>query len=232
MRLGLRAATMAALLIGSPALAQVDDAGADYVGSDAGYGYPQEEYAPPPAAYPDASSEREAWLNECRHRLSARDSGMGGAVIGGVVGGIAGNRIAGHGSRTIGTVAGAAVGAAAGAVIDKAEDAGPDRDECQAYLDDYYARYNQPATYPGGPVHDAYAQAPGYSAAAPYGYGNPAAGCCIAQPMMAPPPQPRPDCVETVEYVYEDVPLRPARRVIPRRTRTVPDKRVKLLPTK
>lgn len=136
-------------------------------------------------------ADREAWLRDCRQRVSARDSGIGGAVIGGVAGGFAGNRIAGAGNRTVGTIAGAAVGAAVGAAIDKAEDAGRYRDECEAYLDDYYARYTQ-ATY--------------YAVAA----------------------RPQPECTETVEYVYEDVPTRPAprKRYIPRPTKTVPDKRV------
>ncbi|HUD29310.1 MAG TPA: glycine zipper 2TM domain-containing protein [Novosphingobium sp.] len=233
MRLRLRAAALAALsLAATPAFAQEGYAGADYTapGYDAG-GYPDREYAPPHGGgY--AGDPREAWLADCRQRLSSRDSGVGGAVIGGLVGGVAGNRIAGSGNRTVGTIAGAAVGAAAGAVIDKTEDSGRNRDECEAYLDDYYARYNQQAAYPGGPVYGGYPQQ-GYYAAPGYGYGYAAQGCCMAQPMMmVPVRQAQPNCVETVEYVYEDVPVRPARRVIPRRSKVVPDKRVKLVPAK
>lgn len=164
---------------------------------------------------------REAWLADCRQRLSARDSGLGGAVIGGVVGGLAGNRIAGRGNRTVGTIAGAAVGAAAGAAIDKAEDTAHNRDECEAYLDDYYARYAQGSFYP----------ASGYGYVPPaYGYAYPAPGCCMASQamMMVPAVQAEPECTETIEYVYEDAPARPAprKRYIPRRTKIVPDKRV------
>lgn len=165
---------------------------------------------------------RDAWLTDCRQRLSARDSGTGGAVIGGVVGGLAGNRIAGRGNRTVGTIAGAAMGAAAGAVIDRAEDAGRSRDECEAYLADYYAHYTRGAYYP------AYGYGYGYPAPAYHAYAAP--GCCVAaQPMMmVPPARAEPECTETVEYVYEDVPQRPApgKRHIPRRGKIVPDKRV------
>lgn len=236
MRLRLRAAAFAALsLAASPALAQADYAGADYASGDyADGGYPDQEYTPPHSGYGHGNGyggdARDAWLADCRQRASSRDSGVGGAVIGGLVGGVAGNRIAGRGNRTVGTLAGAAVGAAAGAVIDKAEDTGRNRDECEAYLDDYYARYNQQAAYPGGPAYGGGYPQQGYAAP---GYGYPAQGCCMAQPMMmVPVQQAKPNCVETVEYVYEDVPVRPARRVIPRRSKVVPDKRVKLVPVK
>src|SRR3546814_16913115 len=65
-----------------------------------------------------------------------------------------------------------------------------------------------------------------------------AEGCCMAQTvmmipmMMVPVNQPKPHCTETVEYGYEDVPVRPARRTIPKRTKIAPDKRVKLQPVK
>ncbi|WP_429275984.1 hypothetical protein [Novosphingobium gossypii] len=112
--------------------------------------------------------------------------------------------MAGRGNRTVGTIA----GAAAGAVIDKAEDTGRNRDECAAYFDDYQARYQN-----GGYAPQAYY--PGY------GYGYPAQG-------WMPPAQTEPNCTETVEYVYEDVPRRPTRRLIPRRSKVVPDKRVRV----
>lgn len=219
MRLPLHAVVIATLsLAASPALAHDAPDGRPY-GYDRGYnarGYDARGYDP-----------REAWLADCRQRLSSRDSGVGGAVIGGVVGGVAGNRIAGRGNRTVGTVAGAAVGAVAGAAIDKAEDRGRNRDECEAYLDDYYARYERGGGYPG--------YAAGYGAPQGYypAYRYPAQGCCMAQPMMmVPVAQPQQNCTETVEYVYEDVPVRPARRVIPRRSKVVPDKRVKIVPDK
>ncbi|GGC04372.1 hypothetical protein GCM10011494_23590 [Novosphingobium endophyticum] len=205
----LTAVATATVLTAQPALAH-DGYGAEpaFHRSDMRYGFD-------PAA-------REAWLADCRHRLSARDSGLGSAVIGGVVGGLAGNRIAGSGNRAVGTIAGAAVGAAAGAAIDKAEDANRNRDECEAYLDDYYARYTHGGYYPA----HGYAQGHGY----PQGYGYPAAGCCMAaRPvMMVPVARAEPECTETIEYVYEDVPARPApsRRYIPRPSKIVPDKRV------
>jgi uncharacterized protein YcfJ len=156
---------------------------------------------------------REDWLSECRRRTSTRDNGVGGAVIGGLVGGVAGNRIAGRGHRTVGTIAGAAVGAVAGMAIDKAEDRGRPRDECETYFDSYYEHYNAVA----------YSYYPGYGA--PYGY-VPAGGygCCQQAPMA----RQEPTCTETVEYVYEDVPVRPRKRVIPqKRVKIVPDKRIR-----
>jgi hypothetical protein len=185
-----------------------------------------------------AAPGRDAWLADCRSRVAARDNGVGGAVIGGVVGGVAGNRIAGRGNRTIGTVGGAAIGAVAGAAIDRAEDRGAARDECEAYLDDYYARYAaggfgpQPG-YAGSSqayVQPGYAQpvyAPGYAPA----YGYPVAnGCCGGAPVMMVPAQPQ--CTETVEYIYEDVPVRQRSYRPARHTKIVPDKRVRLVPDK
>lgn len=189
----------AALVLAAPALAQDGPApGTAPEGPDTrpqwqeGRGYPPQTIDP---------GTREAWLRECRRRISVRDDGLGGAVIGGVVGGVVGNRIAGRGSRTVGTIAGAAVGAAAGAAIDKAEDNGRVRDDCEAYLDSYY---------------DYYAHAGrGYG----YGYGA---------PMMVPAPRSEPECTETVEEIYEDVPVRPkARRIPSKRVKVVPDKRIR-----
>ncbi|MCB2058933.1 MAG: glycine zipper 2TM domain-containing protein [Novosphingobium sp.] len=178
-----------------------------------------EWHGQPPASYPHQAMhpiERDKWLAECRRRLSSRDNGLGGAVIGGLVGGFAGNRIAGRGNRTVGTIAGAAVGAAAGAAIDKAEDNGRIRDECETYLDDYYAYYAQ-GSY-------------GYQS---YGYAYPAQGygCCYAAPMMMVPVMPartEPECSETVEYEYVDVPVRAKPRPVPdKRVKVVPDKRIR-----
>jgi len=106
-----------------------------------------------------------------------------------------GNRIAGRGNRTVGTVAGAAVGAIAGAAIDKGEDRARTRDHCEAYLDDYYAQYDQ--GYAGG--------APGRG-----GYGYPAMAYGYAVPMMMVPVimPTQQNCTETVTYEYVDVPVR------------------------
>lgn len=191
---------------------------------------PSEPYdeAPADVEYdaPLANPGREAWLADCRQRVSSRDRGVGGAVIGGMVGGVAGNRIAGRGSRTAGTLAGAAVGAVAGTVIDKAEDARRNRDECEAYLDDYYARYRTGGdrrAYGGTMAAPVYASGYGY----PQGY---AYGCCGAVPVVMVPAavQPQPECTETIEYVYEDVPVRQKVRRPMKRTKIVRDKRVKL----
>jgi hypothetical protein len=177
--------------------------------------------ARPAPAYGIDPRARDEWLGECRSRASRRDDGLGGAVIGGLVGGFAGNRIAGRGHRTVGTIAGAAVGAVAGAAIDNAEDRGRARDECETYLDDYYARYSQPTG------HHGYGYAPGYGyAQQAYATAN---GCCGATvPMMMVPvmmaPRSTPECTETVETTYEYVPVR--RRVY-HAPRPVPDKRIR-----
>ena len=51
---------------------------------------------------------------------------------------------------------------------------------------------------------------------------------------MVPVARAEPECTETVEYVYEDVPVRPRpkARYVPKRTKIVPDKRVKMAPDK
>jgi hypothetical protein len=174
---------------------------------------------------------RDAWLADCRSRVGARDNGVGGAVIGGVVGGVAGNRIAGRHNRTVGTVAGAAVGAVAGSAIDRDEDRSRGRDECEAYLDDYYARYAAGA-YGAPGSYGGYAQ-PGYAMSYAPAYGYQTSGGCCGQPVMMVPVQAQPECTETVEYIYEDVPVRHRPYHAPiKRTKIVPDKRVKLVPDK
>lgn len=210
----------------SPHQARYDDHGYDDGDRDH-RGYERRDHGREDYARPQFDpSGRQAWLADCRSRISARDDGVGGAVIGGVVGGVAGNRIAGRGQRTVGTLGGAAVGAVAGSAIDRAEDRGRANDECEAYLDDYYARYTAGGYAPAYP-------GPAYSAtyAPVYGYPN-GGGCCGAPVMMVPAPvQPQPECTETVEYVYEDVPVR-RRPVAIKRTRIVHDKRVKIVPDK
>lgn len=174
---------------------------------------------------PGFDRAREDWLADCRRRVS--DNGVGGAVIGGVAGGVLGNRIAGRGNRTAGTIAGVAAGAVAGAVIDRAEDGRRNRDQCEAYLDDYYAR--GPGYAQGGYAQGGYPQGgayPGYAQGYP-AYGYPTygyAGPMVMVPVMMPSQKP---CVETV--VTEEYVTRPARRVIPRRA---PDKRVRIAPDK
>lgn len=194
------------------------------------------DQGPPPGWHHSGMDPRDAWLADCRERVSRRDNGVGGAVIGGVVGGIAGNRIAGRGNRTVGTVAGAAVGAIAGAAIDRAEDAGQ-RDECEAYLDNYYASYGQQGYGYPGYGYASYGYGGGYAYPG-YGYGYAAGGCCGGgvPMMMVPMQRSEPECTETVEYVYEDVPApapRQRTRYVPeKRQKIVPDKRVKIVPTK
>jgi len=238
MRLLIVAASAATLVLGgTPALAHDHHPDMGHEAMDEGRD-PDGPGGPAYDSYDPAA--RDAWLADCRHRLSSRDSGVGGAVIGGVVGGLAGNRIAGRHNRTVGTIAGAAVGAVAGAAIDKAEDQGRNRDECEAYLDDYYAAYTQgrPGGYPGGyrEGRQAYpgGPMPGYGYPAAYYPAYAAQGCCMAQPMMmVPVMQPKPQCTETVEYVTEYVPVHTRKRYIPRRpSKIVPDKRTKLVPAK
>lgn len=97
-------------------------------------------------------------------------------------------------------------------------DTGPGPGECEAYLDDYYRSYIGRGGYGEGP---------------PMAHGRgshfePHHG----MPMRAGPPmaQAQPRCVETIEYVTEEVPAPAKRYIAPRRTKTkvVPDKRVKL----
>jgi uncharacterized protein YcfJ len=194
--------------VAPPSVPVVPDSRPDWKGPMPPYapqGYAPQAYVPP-VVDPRA---REDWLRECRRRTSSRDDGVGGALIGGAIGGLAGNRIAGHGHRTVGTVAGAAVGAVAGAAIDRAEDRGRERDWCETYLDDYYARYSQPAAY-------------GYPGAAGQGYVQ-----GYAVPMMMVPVQ-RTRACRCEEEVVEDRPA-PHRRHIPRRA---PDKRIRVIPDK
>ena len=117
---------------------------------------------------------------------------------------------------------------------------GPDRrdprvaDECESILSDYYARfydgsYRQPDpgyAYPGYgyPGYGYPGHAPAYFPGYP-----PQNGCCTTAPVvMVPVQQPKPECTETIEYVYEDVPVR--RKVY--KPRVVHDKRVKIVPDK
>jgi len=224
-RFFLRACTASAglaltLVSAVPSLAQGYEPGVAPPGPDARPEWKGEAAPPPPPPSPPRAmiepAQRAQWLAECRHRMAVRDDGWGGAVVGGLIGGYAGNRIAGRHHRTVGTVAGAAVGAAAGMAIDKAEDSSRMRDECETYLDDYTAYYSYYYAQPG------YAYAYGYPGLA---YAPMAYGCC--RPMRAISSEPK--CTETVEYVYEDVPVRPrVRRVPSKRIRIVPDKRIRI----
>jgi Glycine zipper 2TM domain len=227
----------AALLAWSPCAAAQDTA----AGSQAGAPYAHGQWPRPPAAesagaqaapHHEAAQQlphqpqavdpqaRAGWLSECRRRLSSRDSGLGGAAIGGLIGGAAGNRIAGKGHRTVGTLAGAAAGAVAGMAIDRAEDSSRNRDECETYLDEYYAYYARAGQgYGYGHPYQALAAQPGGTA------------CCQGAPMMMVPmmmtPRAQTECTETVEYV--DVPVRRRARPAPtKRIRVIPDKRVRI----
>ncbi len=106
--------------------------------------------------------------------------------------------------------------------LDRGRSESEARDECAAFLDDYYAHYRGSYGY----RHMGY----GYPA---QGYGM---GCC-QQPMMMVPivrqQTAEPECTETVEYEYVDVPVRAKPRPVPqKRVKVVPDKRVKVVPDK
>lgn len=169
--------------------------------------YPENWQAYPPVAQPGypAPDPRWAEMNERCAKVYG-DRHVGGTALGGVVGGVVGNRVAGKGNRVLGTVAGAAVGAIAGNMIDKGEDKALRR-ECDDYFASLPPQGAAPGAYPG-----AY---PGYPPA-PYGY--------MWVPVVTGPQKP---CVETtvVTEKWVDVPAR--RRVIHKRTKIVPDKRVK-----
>jgi len=206
----------------SPELAQSGPSIEAEEGAGADYAAPAPRALPPrrgehPRAF--GEEERQSWLAECRRRYG--DNGLGGALIGGVLGGIAGNRIAGHGNRTVGTIAGAAVGAVAGAAIDKSEDAGRVRDDCEEYLARYESGHGQ--GYAAG-----YGQ--GYGAPYGYGYGAPVMWVPVMQPGCAC------NCKPKVREIVEWVDEKPARRVIPKRTKLQPVKpaptKTKLLPVK
>ncbi|HZF45868.1 MAG TPA: glycine zipper 2TM domain-containing protein, partial [Sphingomonadaceae bacterium] len=142
-----------------------------------------------------------------RHRYGDKDNGLDGAVIGGVLGGVAGNVIAGEGSRTIGTVVGATVGAVAGAAIDKGEDQARTRDFCE----DYLTRYEGNAQAYG-------VQAYGGSPYAGYPYGSAYSnGQVMWMPVVV-----GWNCKPREKVVEEWVEERPARRVIPAKTKYVP----------
>ena len=226
-QISLAAGLAAVLTLSGPALAHEAPHQAPY-----GHGwqpYPQQGYGMHP-------EERDAWLDECRARLSEGGSVIEGALIGGAIGGLAGNRIAGRGNRTEGTIAGAAVGAVAGAAIDGATGR-RDRDECEAYLDNYYAQAS--GVYGHHPGYGAYGPAHGYPQAYGYGHGY-GAGCC-GQPMMMVPivrmARSEPRCTETVEIIEEYVdaapaPTPPRARPLPRQTKPVQTKPIQTKPDK
>lgn len=173
-------------------------------------GYPQNAQAYPPVTqggYP-APDPRWAEMNQRCAKVYG-DRHVGGSVLGGVAGGVVGNRVAGKGSRVLGTVIGGVVGAIAGNLIDKGEDKNLRR-ECDDYfasLPDQGAAGYYPGAYPG-----AY---PGYPPA-PYGY--------MWVPVVSGPQKP---CVETTVVTEKWVSVPARHRVIHKRTRIVPDKRVR-----
>lgn len=163
--------------------------------------------------------QRADWLAECRSRYDPPRGKKGattGAIVGGIAGGVIGNRVAGRGDRAIGTVAGAAVGALAGAAIGSAGDRSRQRDYCESYLEHYHGGYGQ-----AGYGYPAY----GYS----YGYAMQPVTMMMPVMMMQVPVASKPrECKETV-VTEEYVTVTPKRRVI---YRTVPDKRVRIVPDK
>ncbi|HQS68817.1 MAG: hypothetical protein B7Y36_05735 [Novosphingobium sp. 28-62-57] len=174
-------------------------------------GYPQNAQAYPPVAQggypgpdPRAVDPRWAEMNERCTKVYG-DRHVGGTVLGGVAGGVIGNRVAGSGNRVLGTVIGGVAGAVAGNLIDKGEDKNLRR-EC----DDYFA--SLPPQGAAGYYPGAY---PGYPPA-PYGY--------MWVPVVSGPQKP---CVETTVVTEKWVSVPARRRVIHKRTRIVPDKRVK-----
>lgn len=235
-------ANAAALLVAAPALAQplppqpvVDAAGRVYGGTPVDdrpewkggpAGTPGVQ-VPVPGPYPQGidtaafEQARGGWLAECR-RNHGNGNMVGGAVVGGLIGGLIGNEVAGRGNRTAGTIAGAAVGAVAGGAIGHGADKRSRRDWCEAYLDS----------------HMTYATTWG---PAPQGYAGPTYAYGM-QPMTMMVPvmmvqQPVPAaaqqkiCKETV-VTEEWVPVRTARRHLPRPAPAVHDKRVRIVPDK
>ena len=81
--------------------------------------------------------------------------GHSGALLGAAAGGLAGNRIAGRGDRLAGTLVGAGVGAlaggAAGSAIGELSDRREAMDDCEAFLVQHEARWQQ-MSYGYGPV--------------------------------------------------------------------------------
>jgi hypothetical protein len=97
-------------------------------------------------------------------------------------------------------------------------------DQCEAYLNDYYARAYGGRPQGGYPGYD-------HGAQPVYGYAQ---GCCgtVVPMMMVPVVQAKPECTETIEYIYEDVPVKRKIYRAPVRTKIVPDKRIKIVPDK
>lgn len=175
-----------------------------------------------PRAEPSGWEQR---VEECHAMYPERArSGVGGALIGGAVGGFAGNRIAGKGSRTVGTVLGAVGGAVAGAVIDRAVNDRRSRDECE----DVFDRPGAPNAQ-GGYHHGGYHQGAYYPPVPGYENGFPPGSYRVGNTMMV-PIKVQPPCEEIVttteEWVPEYVTVRP--RPIPPRAKPVPDKRMRV----
>lgn len=159
--------------------------------------HPAPPYPPMADAMPPQPAfDRAAWIDECMQRYhDAYGRKRNGAAIGGVVGaaagGLIGNRVAGRGDRLAGTLIGAGVGAAAGAAVGSAADVAGrrrDRDEAEAYCEDYLASYSAVGYGGAQPYYGAqYGYAQGY-----YGYPfqggyYPQAACGCAQRMMLVP---------------------------------------------
>lgn len=127
--------------------------------------FPQGGYPAGAMSYPGGFQQdglaRDEWLAECRARYDGgesrgKDRGRTlGALLGAAAGGLAGNRIAGRGDRLAGTLVGAGVGAlaggAAGSAIGESSDRREAMDDCEAFLVQHEARWQQ-MSYGYGPV--------------------------------------------------------------------------------
>lgn len=162
---------------------------------------------------------RDGWVAECRatRTRERKARSIAGAVVGSIAGGLVGSAVAAPGDKTLGTVAGAAVGTAAGAALGASADRRAERralDWCEGYLERF-------------PAWSAAADQPAYGQTWGYRPMLVAVPVAITQPAAAPPPR---ECTET-QVIEEDVPIGPARRVMPKRApappaKRVPDKRV------
>lgn len=143
-------------------------------------GYAPSAYAPP--AYAPVVFEREQWLDECRRRTEGQDKDDTGLIIGGllgaIAGGVAGYEIAGAGDRVLGTVLGVGGGGLIGGLIGSLfKDDDEKRYDCEAALDAYLSEYGAPGNRPATRIASREIAGPGsaygygYPAAYPYGYG-------------------------------------------------------------
>ena len=142
--------------------------------------YDNAAYAGPPLP-PQASYDRDSWLDNCESELRRRKNAgaVGGGLLGAIAGGVIGNRVA-DGERLGGTLLGAGIGGIAGAAIGSAIGSAvrgnPYLRECKAWLENY-----ESGNY-GGSGQQAY----GYGYPQPaYGYAQPGYGYSHAYAQQA-----------------------------------------------